>query len=121
AYCCRKKFIFVMPSFNLVNTGKVVFQLALVMLLCVTVQAQQYDIVIKGGSVIDPKNNINSVMDVAIHDGKIAAVSRNIDAGQARQVVNAKGMYVVPGLIDIHAHVFHGTEEDHAYSNGFWA
>mgnify|MGYP001187650212 CR=1 FL=1 len=110
-----------MPSFNLVNTGKVVFQLALVMLLCVTVQAQQYDIVIKGGSVIDPKNNINSVMDVAIHDGKIAAVSRNIDAGQARQVVNAKGMYVVPGLIDIHAHVFHGTEEDHAYSNGFWA
>ncbi len=83
------------------------------------VQAQTYSVVIKGGHVIDPKNNINGIMDVAIKDGKIAHVAKNIDAKQATQVVNAKGMYVTPGLIDIHSHNFFGTEPDHAYSNGF--
>ena len=83
--------------------------------LCV---AQQYSLVIKDGHVIDPKNNINTVMDVAIQDGKIALLAKNIDAKQGKQVVNAKGKYVVPGLIDIHGHVFIGTEPDHAYSNG---
>ncbi|MEX2234605.1 MAG: amidohydrolase/deacetylase family metallohydrolase [Cyclobacteriaceae bacterium] len=82
------------------------------------VPAQQYAIVIKDGHVIDPKNNINALMDVAIQDGKIVAVAKTIDGNQSRQVVNAKGMYVVPGLIDIHGHVFYGTEADHAYSNG---
>lgn len=80
--------------------------------------AQQYAIVIKDGRVIDPKNNIDAVMDVAIQDGKIALVSKNIDGKQAKQVVNAKGMLVVPGLIDLHGHVFYGTEKDHAYGNG---
>src|SRR5882757_8145158 len=82
------------------------------------VQAQQYAIVIKGGHVIDPKNNIDAVMDIAINDGKIAAVARTIDARQAIQTVDAAGLYVTPGLIDIHAHVFYGVEPDHAYSNG---
>jgi len=80
--------------------------------------AQQYAIVIKEGHVIDPKNNVNAVMDVAIQDGKIVQVAKSIDPRQAAQVVSAKGMYVVPGLIDIHGHVFYGTEADHAYSNG---
>ena len=80
--------------------------------------AQQYAIVIKDGHVIDPKNNINATMDVAIQDGKIALVAKSIDAKQGRQVVNARGMYVVPGLIDIHGHVFYGTEKEHAYGNG---
>jgi dihydroorotase len=80
--------------------------------------AQSYDIVIRGGHVIDPKNNIDAVMDVAISDGKIALVSKDIDAKQAVQVVDAKGMYVVPGLIDIHTHDFYGTEPDHQYENG---
>lgn len=83
-----------------------------------TAIAQEYAIIIKEGRVIDPKNNIDAVMDIAIQDGKIALVAKNIDSRQAKQVVNAKGMYVVPGLIDIHGHVFHGTEPDHAYSNG---
>lgn len=82
-------------------------------------QSKPYNILIKGGHVIDPKNNINSVMDVAIVDGKIAKVATSIDASQASQVVNAAGMYVTPGLIDIHGHVFAGTEPDHMYSNGF--
>src|SRR5688500_2217884 len=80
--------------------------------------AQEFSIVIKDGHVIDPKNNIDGVMDVAITDGKIVQVGKNIDARKALQVVNAKGFYVTPGLIDIHSHNFFGTEPDHAYSNG---
>ncbi|GAB3265612.1 amidohydrolase/deacetylase family metallohydrolase [Larkinella harenae] len=80
--------------------------------------AQPYHIVIKNGHVIDPKNNIDAVMDIAIQDGKIAKVAKSIDATGARQVVNAKGLYVTPGLIDIHTHVFFGTNMDQTYSNG---
>lgn len=80
--------------------------------------AQEFSIVIKDGHVIDPKNNIDGVMDVAIADGRIIQVAKNIDAKKAVQVVNAKGFYVTPGLIDIHSHNFFGTEPDHAYSNG---
>jgi dihydroorotase len=69
-----------------------------------------YSIVIKGGTVMDPKNNINTLMDIAIADGKIAAVEKNIDASKAVQVVDAKGFIVTPGLIDLHAHVFIGGE-----------
>ena len=72
-------------------------------------QSKPYNIIIKGGHVIDPKNNINSVMDVAIADGKIARIAANIDAAQSTHIVNAKGMYVTPGLIDIHGHVFAGN------------
>lgn len=81
--------------------------------------AQPYNIIIKGGHVIDPKNGVNGIMDVAIANGKIARVAPNIDASQASHVVNAAGMYVTPGLIDLHGHVFAGTEPDHMYSNGF--
>jgi len=83
--------------------------------------AQSFDIVIKGGHVIDPKNNIDAVMDVAISAGKITKVANSIDAKLAIQVVDAKGMYVTPGLIDLHAHVFFGTEPDHYLSNGMVA
>ena len=83
--------------------------------------AQSYDIVIKGGHVIDAKNNIDAVMDVAIKDGKITQLANNIDAKLAIQVVDARGMYVTPGLIDLHAHVFFGTEPDHYLSNGMIA
>jgi dihydroorotase len=82
---------------------------------------QSYDIVIKGGHVIDPKNNIDAVMDVAINAGKIVKLDNNIDTKQTAQVVNAKGLYVTPGLIDLHAHVFFGTEPDHYLSNGLSA
>jgi dihydroorotase len=88
------------------------------LIFSVFANAQQYSLLIREGHVIDPKNNINAVMDVAIQDGKIALVAKNIDPKQARQVVAAKGLYVVPGLIDLHGHVFYGTETDHAYSNG---
>ena len=81
-------------------------------------EAQTYSILIKGGHVIDAKNKINEVMDVAIQNGRIVAVAKNIDQNLANQVVDAKGLYVTPGLIDLHVHVFAGTEPDHDYSNG---
>ena len=82
------------------------------------VNAQSYSIVIKGGLVIDPKNGINEVMDIAIQDGKIASVAKNINATGAAQVINAKGLIVAPGFIDIHGHVFAGTQPDRYLSDG---
>jgi dihydroorotase len=81
-------------------------------------QAQMYSIVIKGGHVIDAKNNIDGVMDVAIKDGKIAKVAKSIDPKEAVQVVNAEGKYVTPGLIDIHTHVFYGNHADQYLMDG---
>jgi dihydroorotase len=81
-------------------------------------QGKLYNTLIKGGRVIDAKNNINALMDVAIKDGKIAKIAQNIDASQAEQLVNAKGMYVTPGMIDVHAHVFWGTQPDSYLMNG---
>lgn len=88
-------------------------------LCCWTSYAQTYQIVIKGGHVIDPKNKIDRILDVAINGDTIALVAENINSDQARQVIDAKGLYVTPGLIDIHSHNFFGTKPDHAYSNGF--
>lgn len=75
-----------------------------------------YDLLLKGGHVLDPKNNINAVMDVAISDGKIARVAPEIDPIEARETVNVSGLYVTPGLVDIHTHVYAGTGMRGAYS-----
>lgn len=75
--------------------------------LQVIVLAQpKYDLLLTGGHVIDPKNSISGVMDVAIADGKIARVAPRIDASDTRRVVDVKGLYVTPGLIDIHVHLY---------------
>jgi len=86
--------------------------------LSIPSHAQQYNLLIKGGHVIDPKNQINAVMDVAIAAGKIAHVAANIPASQARTVADATGMVVTPGLIDIHAHVYYGTDSNSYLGNG---
>lgn len=83
-----------------------VFTVLLCLCYMSTTWAQTYSIVIKEGRVIDPKNNIDAIMDVAIQAGKIALVAKNIDASKATQVVNAKGLVVTPGLIDMHTHNF---------------
>lgn len=81
-----------------------------------------YAIIIKGGHVIDPRNNINEVMDVAINrEGKIAEVAKNINSESATRLVNAKGLYVTPGIIDIHTHNFAGTESDKYLRNSYYA
>ncbi len=78
--------------------------------------AQPYDLLLKGGHVIDPKNNIDAVMDVAISDGKIARVAAQIPESDAKQVARVGGMYVTPGLIDIHVHVYAGTGLKRVYT-----
>ena len=69
--------------------------------------AATYDLIIKGGHVIDPSLRINEVRDVAISGGRIAAVEANI-AGDATETIDARGKYVTPGLIDIHTHAGRG-------------
>ena len=83
------------------------------------VQAQIIDILLKGGYVIDPKNNIDSHMDVAIFDGKIFQVAADISVKNVKKVINVSGMYVTPGLIDMHVHAFHGTDPDSYIANGW--
>ena len=72
--------------------------------------AQEFDLLIKGGHVIDPANGIDGPMDVAVKDGKIGKVAASIPVTAAKKVVDAKGLYVTPGLIDMHVHVFHGND-----------
>ena len=80
-------------------------------------QQTQFDLLIRSGHVLDPANGLDGVMDVAVAGTKIARVAAKIDPGQARRVVDATGFHVVPGLIDIHSHVFFGTEKDAYLSN----
>jgi dihydroorotase len=79
-------------------------------------QSPEYDLLLRGGHVIDAKNGIDVVRDVAIRDGKIALVAAKIDPTRAFKVVNVTGLYVTPGLIDIHVHVYTGTGEAHSYA-----
>lgn len=75
-----------------------------------------YDLLLKGGHVIDPKNNLNTTMDVAMKNGKVARVAPAIDPVEARRSIDVSGFYVTPGLVDIHVHVYAGTGMRGAYS-----
>ena len=68
-----------------------------------------YDLIVKGGTVIDPSQGLNGVSDVAVEDGKIALVAADIPADEATRVLDVKGNLVVPGLIDVHTHVYDGV------------
>jgi dihydroorotase len=73
------------------------------------VKAQDIDLLLKGGHVIDAKNNIDRKMDVAIKAGKIFRVAADIPASSAKKVVNVSGLIVAPGLINMHTHVYAGS------------
>ena len=79
---------------------------------------QPCDVLLKGGHVIDPKNNISAVRDVAIQAGRIAAVGTGIQPAPDCKIVDVKGLYVTPGLVDIHAHVYAGSGEAGSYGGG---
>jgi len=79
-------------------------------------QQRQYDLLLRGGRLIDPKNGVSAVRDVAILDGKVAEAASSIDPGRAFKVVDVSGLYVTPGLIDIHVHVYTGTGERGSYA-----
>lgn len=72
-------------------------------------QAQTYDLLLKGGHVIDPKNEVDAVRDVAIRGGRIAAVSESIPESSAKKTLRVDGLYVTPGLVDLHTHLFSTT------------
>ncbi|MBA3887448.1 MAG: amidohydrolase/deacetylase family metallohydrolase [Acidobacteria bacterium] len=92
--------------------------LAVLFGVTITVAGAQprYDLLLKGGHVIDPRNGIDRLMDVGVADGKIAAVAPGLDPGAARSVVDVTGLYVTPGLIDIHVHVFATTGMRNAWA-----
>lgn len=92
--------------------------LFLLMMTSLVVDAQKIDVLIRGGHLIDPKNKIDGPMDVAIAQGKIIQVAKKIPSDNATKVINATGMYVTPGLIDMHVHVFYGTDTDSYIANG---
>jgi len=74
-------------------------------------RAQEIDLLLKGGHLIDPKNGIDSKMDVGIKNGKIFKIAADIPANASKKTVNVNGLYVTPGIIDIHTHVFAGTQD----------
>src|SRR2546423_14568992 len=80
--------------------------------------AARYDLLLKGGHVIDPKNNIDAVRDVAITGTTIAMVAPDIPPAQAKQVIDVTGLYVTPGLVDIHMHVFYGSRSEYQLGGG---
>src|SRR5580704_5762093 len=105
-------------------TRKSLKQTMIALALCagVYVFAQQaapepaYDLLLRGGHVLDDKNHVDGVMDVAIKDGKIARVAAHIPSASALKTVDVKGLYVTPGLIDLHVHVYTGTGERGSYA-----
>lgn len=69
-------------------------------------QAKQYDLLLKGGHVIDPKNNVDGLRDVALRGDRIAAIAANLSPAMSTKTIDVSGLYVTPGLIDIHVHLF---------------
>ena len=77
-----------------------------------------YDWLIRGGRVIDPANQLDELLDVAIQGGRIVKLAAELDPSQGKKVYDATGQLVVPGLVDLHAHVYHlvtplGVDPDH--------
>jgi dihydroorotase len=89
----------------------------LLLLIANGITAQEIDMLIKNGHVIDPRNGIDEQMDVAISEGKILKVARNIPSTEAKKTIDATGMYVTPGFIDPHTHVFVGNNQ--GFADGF--
>lgn len=95
-----------------------------ILVLCAAAQPR-YDLLLKGGHLIDPKNGVSAIRDVAISQGTISAIAENIPASQAKRTIDISSLYVTPGLIDIHTHVFAGsmgreyTGEDCVRPDGF--
>src|ERR1044071_3070231 len=91
-------------------------KLAIMLFATAAFAQNRFVLLLTGGHVIDAKNGISAVRDVGIKDGAIAAVAARLDPATALKVVNASGLYVTPGLIDIHVHVFAGTGERNSYA-----
>jgi dihydroorotase len=103
------------------RTASVFLCLTLAAGLGLRAQDPEFDLLIRNGHVIDAKNGLDAVRDVAIAGSKVALVAAGIAPARAKDVVDATGLYVTPGLIDIHAHVFWGHDPNAQYSDGYSA
>ena len=100
----------------MVNIRKIHFYLPILFVVFSNAFGQKYDLLIKGGHVIDPANGIDKVMDVAVSKGIISKVAAKINEPAAK-IIEAKGLYVTPGFIDMHTHVFVGPDAG-TFANG---
>lgn len=71
--------------------------------------AQTYDLLLKGGHVIDPKNGLSAQRDIAISAGKVASIAEQIAPTEAKRTIDVSGLYVAPGFIDLHTHIVMGS------------
>ncbi|WP_446745040.1 amidohydrolase/deacetylase family metallohydrolase [Silvibacterium acidisoli] len=78
--------------------------------------AQQYDMILAGGHVFDPKNHVDGTRDIAVKDGLIAEVADHIDPKEAVKTIDVKDYWVTPGLIDLHVHVYRSPNELRSYA-----
>ena len=97
------------------NSKTFAFKIRLVVLFAFLIvprliQAQEIDLLLKGGRVLDPKNSLDSKMDVAVKDGKIYRIAAEIPSSSAKKVLDVSGLLVSPGLINIHTHVYAGSK-----------
>ncbi len=104
------------------NYARILWLILAVAFFTVPACAQQYDLLLRGGHVVDPGDGINARMDVAVKGDRIAAVQPHIPASNARKVVDVSNLYVVPGLVDLHRHVFglidHIAADKYAFPSG---
>jgi dihydroorotase len=98
------------------TTGTLAVSLLILGLAAGATAEEKYDLLLRGGHVIDPRSGTSAVRDVAIADGRVAAVAEALDPKDAFKVVDVSGLYVTPGLVDLHAHVFTGTGERDSYA-----
>ena len=104
---------------NIHNYRRLYFPLFIILfLMSMQYVEAQHDMLLKGGHLIDPKNEIDGPMDIAITDGKIAAVASNISPNEAGKVIDISGLYITPGLIDMHVHVFMGNDPGSYIADG---
>ncbi len=109
-------------SNNVVHFARGLKSIAVTLLLLAalapgSIYGQEIDLLLKGGHVIDPKNKIDSKMDVAIVAGKIFRVATDISAASAKKTIDVSGLYVTPGIIDMHTHLFAGTDTNSISAN----
>jgi len=100
---------------------KLLFTIFSVIFIYTFSHGQNYDLVIKNGHIIDKKNNIDFIGDIGVSNGIIKYVGKAIPNNSSRKIINAESLIVVPGLIDIHSHNFHGTIPNRYLSNSFSA
>jgi dihydroorotase len=95
---------------------KALFALALLASPALAQPLPVYDLLLRGGHVMDAANHVDAAMDVAIKDGRIAAVAPHLKPADAIKTLDVRGLYVTPGLIDLHVHVYNGTGERGSYA-----